>query len=242
LLAGADHALMRGGAVSGGGVVEAAAIVGDWAPNSRSRRFRRAHSARCRSGSCWGVAQRGARCGSRAYTHPASKRANSLVLSHGLSSKQDHRLGGLAGQRRVTMLTSRRRPSSPATVWGWERAELDEHAEDVFAEPAFGDLAVGDGVDAHAEPFGVLAGPGEPMKVLVWVPLLVKRTTTCCRRVTISLMSRRHARKRRQLHQSRPTIVGAPPVRGSARASVAAASRLIFGLGSGRRVGADSGP
>jgi hypothetical protein len=35
---------------------------------------------------------------------------------------------------------------------------LHQHAEDVFGEPAFGDAAVADGVDADAEPLGVPAG------------------------------------------------------------------------------------
>ncbi len=32
--------------------------------------------------------------------------------------------------------------------------ELQEHPEDIFAEPGFGYLPSGDGVDAYAEPLG----------------------------------------------------------------------------------------
>jgi hypothetical protein len=55
---------------------------------------------------------------------------------------------------------------------------LEEHAEDVFGEPAFGDAAVADGVDAYAEPLGVLTGRRVVEEGADVVPLLLKRTMT----------------------------------------------------------------
>jgi hypothetical protein len=43
-------------------------------------------------------------------------------------------------------------------VGGRSGVELHQHAKDVFGEPACGDAAAADGVDAGAEPLGVPAG------------------------------------------------------------------------------------
>lgn len=69
-------------------------------------------------------------------------------------------------------------------------AELEEHAEDVLAEPPLGDLAVPDGVDADASHSPCAPLGAVPMNGPVWVPLLVKRTMTLSPAVKTSFTSR----------------------------------------------------